>query len=145
MTPSSSYYFPQGSEIYEEGRAERLSRARSDGQSQKNCLLDTRKPCLPDTTGLMHTEACTRHGKVQARQGPSTGWEMWAQSPHLIKKFFVVFFNESHWGSQTILQGRTHAQEQLVSTKQTVVFLQTFSSVLLCLGTFSVLLIFRLF
>lgn len=82
-------------------------------------------------------EACTRHGKAQARQGPGTGWEMWAQSPPLTKKLFVVFFNESHWGSQTILQDRTHAQEQLVSTKQTVVFLYTFSSVLLCLGTLS--------
>lgn len=37
--------------------------------------------------------ACTRPGKAQARQDPSTGWEMWAQSPPLTKKLFVVFFN----------------------------------------------------
>lgn len=37
--------------------------------------------------------ACTRPGKVQARQGPTTGWEMLAESPPLTKKLFVVFFN----------------------------------------------------
>lgn len=74
-----------------------------------------------------------RPTQVQTRHNPSTEMLVWTQSPTpnrktfvnnncLVKKKYHCSPKECHLSIPTILQDRTHAQEQLANTKQTPSF-----------------------
>lgn len=76
----------------------------------------------------MYMDELTEPVQGQSRHGPSTEKDEWTQSPTPTKKLFAVdsvgkgetsFPEQSVTGLPTTLQGKPHAKEQQVNTKQT--------------------------